>query len=167
MLSSQSCPSLCHLMDCSLPGSSVHGILQARILEWIVMPFSRGSSQPRDRTQVSHITGGFFTVWATREEQEYWSGFSSVQSLSCVWFFVTPWTAAHQASLSITNSGSLPKFMSIESVMPSNHLILCHPLLLLPSIFPSIREWVSSLYHVAKVLEFQLQYQWTLRTDLL
>ena len=167
MLSSQSCPSLCHLMDCSLPGSSVHGILQARILEWIVMPFSRGSSQPRDRTQVSHITGGFFTVWATREEQEYWSGFSSVQSFSCVRFFVTPWTAAHQASLSITNSGSLPKFMSIESVMPSNHFILCHPLLLLPSIFPSIREWVSSLYHVAKVLEFQLQYQWTLRTDLL
>ena len=71
--------------------------------------------------------------------QEYWSGFSSVQSFSCVRFFVTPWTAAHQASLSITNSGSLPKFMSIESVMPSNHFILCHPLLLLPSIFPSIR----------------------------
>ena len=55
--------------------------------------------------------------------------FSSVQSLSCVQLFVTPWTAAHQASLSITNSQSLPKFMSIESVMPSNHLILCHPLL--------------------------------------
>ena len=53
--------------------------------------------------------------------------------------FATPWTAAHQASLSITNSWSLPKLMSIEPVMPSNHLILCHPLLLLPSIFPSIR----------------------------
>ena len=53
--------------------------------------------------------------------------------------FVTPWTAAHQASLSIYNTGSLPKFMSIESVMPSSHLILCGPLLLLPSIFPSIR----------------------------
>ena len=65
--------------------------------------------------------------------------FSSVQSLSCVWLFVTPWTAACQASLSITNSRSLPKPMSIESVMPSNHLILCRPLLLLPSIFPSIR----------------------------
>ena len=63
----------------------------------------------------------------------------SIQSLSCVWLFATPWTAAHQASLSITNSRSLPKFMSIESVMLSNHLILCHPLLLLPSIFPSIR----------------------------
>ena len=64
--------------------------------------------------------------------------FSSVQSLSRVWLFVTPWIAAHQASLSITNSWSLPKPMSIELVMPSNHLILCCPLLLLPSIFPSI-----------------------------
>jgi len=64
---------------------------------------------------------------------------SSVQSLSHVPLFATPWTAACQASLSITNSWSLLKLMSIESVMPSSHLILCHPLLLLPSIFPSIR----------------------------
>ena len=63
----------------------------------------------------------------------------SVQLLSPVWLFATPWTAAHQASLSITNSWSLFKLMSIESVMPSNHLILCHPLLLLPSIFPSLK----------------------------
>ena len=65
--------------------------------------------------------------------------FSSVQSLSRVQLFETPWTAAHQASLSITNSQSLLKLMSIPSVLPSNHLILCHPLLLLSSIFPSIR----------------------------
>ena len=65
--------------------------------------------------------------------------FSSVQLLSCVWLFATLWTAAPQASLSITNSWSLLKLMSIELVMPSNHLILCRPLLLLPSIFPSIR----------------------------
>ena len=63
----------------------------------------------------------------------------SVQSLSRVRFLATPWTAAHQASLSITNSQSLLKLISIESVMSSNHLILCHPLLLLPSIFPSVR----------------------------
>ena len=63
----------------------------------------------------------------------------SVQSLSHVRLFTTPWTAARQPSLSITNSWSPPKLMSVESVMPSNHLILCHPLLLLPSIFPSIR----------------------------
>ena len=65
--------------------------------------------------------------------------FQSVQLLSHVPFFATPWIAACKASLSITNSQSLPKLMSIELVMPSNHLILCHPLLLLPSIFPSIR----------------------------
>ena len=62
---------------------------------------------------------------------------SSVQSLSRVWLFVTPWTAACQVSLSIANSWCLPKFMSLESVVPSNHLILCHPLLLSPSIFPA------------------------------
>ena len=67
------------------------------------------------------------------------SHFSSVQSLSRVWLFATPWTTARQVSLSITNSWSSLKLMSIESVMPSSHLILCHPLLLLPSIFPSIR----------------------------
>ena len=86
------------------------------------------------------------------------SKFCSVQSLSRVQLFATPWTAARQASLSITNSQSLLKLMSIESVMSSNHLIiLCRPLLLLPSIFPSIR--VSSSHQVAKVLEFQLQHQ--------
>ena len=69
--------------------------------------------------------------------------FSSVQSLSYVWLFATPWTAAHQASLSITNFWSFLKLMSIESVMPSNHFIFCHPLLLLPSIFPSMRVFSS------------------------
>ena len=68
----------------------------------------------------------------------YWENISSVQLLSRVWLFVTPWIAARQASLSITNSQSLLKLMSIESVMPSNHLILCRPLLP-PSFFPSIR----------------------------
>ena len=71
--------------------------------------------------------------------------FSSVQSLSCVRLFATPWTAARQASLSITNSQSLPKLMFIGLVMPSNHLILCRPLLLLPSIFPRIRVFSNEL----------------------
>ena len=69
----------------------------------------------------------------------------TVQSLSHVWLFATPWTAALQASLSIINSWSLLKIMSIASVMPSNHLMLCHPLLLLPSIFPSIRVFSNEL----------------------
>ena len=98
--------------------------------------------------------------------------FSSVQSLSRVWLFVTPWIPARQASLSITNSWSLPKLMSIESVMPPSHLILCRPLLLLPPIPPriSLFQLVNSSNEVAKVLEFQLQhqsFQWTPRTDLL
>ena len=77
--------------------------------------------------------------------QEY-NQFSSVQSLSCVQLFATPWTAARQASLSITNSQSMFKHMSIKSVMPSNQLILCHPLLLLPSILPSIRIFLMSKF---------------------
>ena len=81
-----------------------------------------------------------------------------VVPLSCVRLFVTPWTVAHQASLFIINSQSLLKLMSIESVMPSNHLILCHPLLLLSSIFPIIKL-VGSSHQVAKVLELQLQHQ--------
>ena len=72
-----------------------------------------------------------------------WVQFSSVQSLSHVRLFMTPWTTARQASLSITNSRSLLRLMSIESVIPSNHLILFNPLLLLPSIFPSIRAFSS------------------------
>ena len=72
--------------------------------------------------------------------------FSSVQLLSHVRLFETPWTAAHQASLSISNSQSLLKLMSDELVMPSNHLFLCHPLLLLPSLFPSIRVFSNELF---------------------
>ena len=63
----QSCPSLCDPMDCSPPGSSTHGILQARVLEWVAVSFSRGSAQPRDRTRVSHIPGRRLNLWATRE----------------------------------------------------------------------------------------------------
>ena len=67
----QSCPTLCDAMDCSLPVSSVHGILQARILEWVAIPFSRGSSWPKDRTQVSCIADRGFNLWATREVRNY------------------------------------------------------------------------------------------------
>ena len=72
-----------------------------------------------------------------------------VQSLSCVRLLETPWTAAHQASVSITNCRSLLKLMSIESVMPSNHIILCHPLLLLPSTLPNIRSFLSHISYMS------------------
>ena len=92
----QLCPILCHPMDRSLPGSSVHGIFQARILEWVAIPFSRESSQPRNETQVSHITCRFFTIWATREgpgakkkkikikikKKQYWNKFNRLKKLS-------------------------------------------------------------------------------------
>jgi len=88
--------------------------------------------------------------WATLlSKGDPYECFSSIQSLSHVQLFATPWTAAHQASLFITNSWSLFKLMSIESVMPSNHLILCCPLLLSPSIFPSIRVFSSeSVFYI-------------------
>ena len=97
----------------------------------------------------------------------------SAQSLSHFWLFAIPWTAAHQASLSITNSWSLSKPMSIKLLMPSNHLILCHPLL--PPTFnlsqhQGLFKWVSCPHQVAKVLEFQLHqqsFQWILRVGFL
>ena len=100
------------------------------------------------------------------------ASFSSVQLLSHVRLFVTLWTAACQASLSITNFQSLLKLMSIEWVMPSNHLILCRPHLLPFNLsqHQSLFKWVHPLHQVAKVLEFQLQhqpFQWIFRTDFL
>ena len=120
------CPTLWDPMDHSPPDSSVQGILQARILEWVAIPFFRGSSWFTDRTCLSYV----YVVFV-------------VQSPSCVWLTVTLWTVASQVSLSFTISLSLLRLMPIESVMPSNHLILCHPLLLFPSIFPSIRVFSS------------------------
>ena len=106
---------------------------------------------PHSHSSVLHLWLTVSPTWEVLSVR-----FSSVQSLSRVWFFVTPWTAACQASLFITNSWSLLKLMSIESVMPSNHLILCHPLLFLPSISPSIRAFskVSSSHQVAMYWSF-------------
>ena len=227
-------------MDCSLPGSSVHGIVQGRILEWVAISFSSGSSWPRNQTWVSCIAGRFFTNWATREAMIlapikiqwtihvrvwFWAvnfilllyvysyanatlfivhfeirkcvfsqfvlfqdcfgccpwhfnfckkrfcnrsfQFSSVQSLSRVRLFATPWTATRQTSLSITNSQSPPKPMSIQAYHP---LWSPSPPALNLSQHQGLFQWVSSSSQVAQVLEFQLQhqsFQWTPRTDLL
>ena len=98
-------------------------------------------SQQRYHSPKVETAQMFTKWWMDKQNGQYPCNgiFSSVQSLSRVRLFATPWTTACQASLSITNSQSPPKPTSIESVMPSNHLILCHPLLLLPSVFPSIR----------------------------
>ena len=142
-LVTQSCPALCDPMDCSLPGSSVHGdspdkntglgchgLLQGILPTHGLNPGLLHCRQILYQLSNKGIPKNVLSVQ-----------FSSLQSLSRVWLLATPWIAACQASLSITNPRSSPKFMSIESVMPSNHLILCHPLLLLPSIPPSIRAF--------------------------
>ena len=91
------------------------------------------------QNNLENVSFFFKEVWLAIDHSISSVQFNSVQSLSCVWLFATPWIAAHQASLSITNSRSSLKLTSIESVMPSNHLILCRPLLLLPPIPPIIR----------------------------
>ena len=127
-------------MNCNLPDDSVHRFSHSRILEWGAISFPRSSSWLKIKPASPALASEFFTTK---------SPFSSVQSLSHVWLFATPRTAACQASLSITKSQSSPKLMSLDSVIPSNHLILCHPLLLLPSIFPSIRVFSNeSALHI-------------------
>ena len=129
----QSCLTLCDAMYCNLPGSYVcyspgknAGVGCHFLLEGIFL--TQGLNLRL--LCLLHCRRLFTTVHGNN---------SSVESLSHVWLFVTPWTAASQDSLSITNSQSLLKLMSIKSVMPSNHSILCRPLFLLPSIFPNIR----------------------------
>ena len=183
----QLCPTLCNPTDYCLPGSSVQGVLQARILEWAVISFLQGifpTQWSNHISSVSFVSREFLTaelpgkpyqdycsvifslslffngvlfwfwyhdnatfikwVWKCPLLSQLLQGLfsfccSSVQSLSHVRLIVTPWIAARHASLSITNSWSSPRLTSIKSVIPSSHLILCRPLLLLPPIPPSIR----------------------------
>ena len=196
----QSCPTLCDPMGCSLTGSSVHGIFQARILEWVAISFSNVTwgwpqrplqpvlespdtspddlKAPSERRTTTSLSSALFStlkgldflllfrpifhlkrirlLLASQEGGQslesiswLWHSFSSVQSLSPVWLFVTPWTAPRQASLPFTKSQNLLKLMSTEPVMPSSYLILCHPLLLPSSIFPSIRVFSNeSVLHI-------------------
>ena len=119
---------------------------KGELLEQCVYICKRGWDWRQNERNWAWLGAG--RVQLTHREQRLLQ-FSSVQSLSHVRLFATPWIAAHQASLSITNSRSLLTLMSIESVMPSNHLILCHLLRLLPSIFPSIKVFSNeSVLHI-------------------
>ena len=102
----QLCLTLCDPID-----YIVHGILQARILEWVAFPFSRGSSQPRDRTQVSLIADGFFTSWATGEAQEYWSGYPSPSPADLPDPGIEPGSPALQADFLPTEQWEKPKVL--------------------------------------------------------
>ena len=128
-------------MDCTLLGSFVHRISWARILEWVVISFSKRSSQPKDRTRVSYIARQVLYLWATS---------ISISSVAQSW--PTLCNPMDCSMPGFPDHHQLPEFaqiMYIELVMPSNHLILCHPLLLLPSIFPSIRVFSSeSVLHI-------------------
>ena len=114
---------------------------------WVPFPPPRGLPYPRIKSVFPALARRFFTTEPPGKPLSVL--FSSVQSLSCVRLFLTPQTTACQASLSITNSWCLPKLMFIELVIPSNHLIFCHPLLLLPSLFPNIRVFSNeSAFHI-------------------
>ena len=133
----QSCPTLCDPMDCSQPGSSVHGFPRQEY--WSGLPFPSPGDLPDPGIEsTSPAWAGDFSSPEPRGKPRSLVVIA-VQLLSRVRLFVTPWTAARQASLSFTISQSLLKLLSIGSVRPSNRLILCRLLLLLPSIFPSIR----------------------------
>ena len=122
----------------------VHLYEEASIVKFVEsesrMVGASGLAGVMERHCFNGVNVWYFAKWKKSGDELWWS----LQSVNRVWFFVTPWTAACQASLSITNSQSLFKLMSISLVMPSYHLILCHPLLLLPSIFPSIRVFPLS-----------------------
>ena len=172
----QSCPTLCDPMDCSLPGSSLHGILQARVLEWVAISFSRGSSWPRDRTWVSRIPGRRFNLWATREA--LW--LTSMLVISSIQFSPQscptlcdpmnrsmPGLPVHHQLLEFTQSHV---HWVGDAIQPSHPLSSPSSPTLNLSQHRGLFKWVSSSHQVSKVLELQLQhqsFQWTPRTDFL
>ena len=126
VLVAQSCPTLCDPMDCSPPGSTVHGILQARILEWVAIPFSRGSSWPRNQSWVSFIAGGFLTVWATREA---WGFKQRRKHIQAFWILVYTLSGCFfsvlqscQAEPSFLNTSLPPLHLPIKEWALNNYL---------------------------------------------
>ena len=117
-LVTQLCPMLCDPMDCSPPGSSAHGILQARILEWFAISYSKGSSQPKDRTLVSWIAGVFFTVWGTRE------------ALLNTGLTLSPFT--HNTFIAITNLSWISFWIQCKRVIISHKLVIYQQLITNP-----------------------------------
>ena len=121
----QSCPTLCHTMDLI-----VHGILQARVLEWVAFPFSRGSSQPRERTWISRVAGGFFTSWATREahfceKQWQWAGLKTIGLATLENSVVVPQKFKSRVVKWSSNSSSVYILRRIESRVSIRYLSVC------------------------------------------
>ena len=161
-------------MDCCLPGSSVHRIFQARISEWVVISFSRGSFRPRDRTHVSCSAGRFFTTGPP--EKPILITFSSVQFISVAQSCLTLCDPMNHSTPGLPVHHQLPKSTQThvhrvsDAIQPSHPLLSPSPPALNLSQNHDLFQWVSSSHQVANVLEFQLQhqsFQWTPRTDLL
>ena len=121
VLAAQSCPTLCDPMDCSPPGFSVHGILQARIQEWIAIPFSRGTFPPRDQILVSCITGRFFTIWATEKSQVYTEPLFEFPQ-SCSKFLLAIYFAYGNVSFHVT----LSIHFTLSSPLPNVHMSILY-----------------------------------------
>ena len=176
-LVTQLCPTLCNPIDYSPPGSSAHGFLQARILELVAIPFSKGSSQPRGQTQVSCIAAGFFTIWATRKAQ----ALASTISLNPYQFSSVQFSCSVMSD-SLQPNGPQHASPPCPSPSPRVYSNSC-PLswCCLPTISSSVVPFSSHLQsfpasgsfqmsQVAKVLEFQLEhlsFQWIFRADFL
>ena len=175
-------------LDCSPPRPSVHGILQARILEWVPIPFSRGSSWPRDQTQVSGIACRFFIIWAIREAFLYYnwvaalsmllkgSSHLSVEFSSVAQSCLTLCNPMNHSTPGLPVHHQLPEFTQThvhwvsDAIQPSHPLSSPSPPAPHPSLHQSLFQWVNFSQEVAKVLEFQLWhqcFQWTPRTDFL
>ena len=185
MVVAQLCLTLCDPMACSLPGSSVYGISQARILECVFIPFSRGSFRSRDQTQVSCSAGGFFIVWATKKAKQVTKGqivydltlmksFSSVQ-FSCSVMFDSLWPHGLQHTRLPCYS---PTPGACSNSCPSSrwsHSIILFSVFSFSSCFnlsqiQGLFQWVGSSHQLAKVPEHQLQhqcFQWIFRVDFL
>ena len=136
-------------MNCSPPDTCVHGILQARILEWVAVYFSRGSSQPRDRTHISCIVGLLCALWIV------------VQLMSCVWLC----NSMDSSTPGFLVLHYLPEFAQIQGhwvndvILPSHPMLLPSPTALSLSLHQGISQWAGFSHQVAKVLELQLQHQ--------
>ena len=151
------CLTLSDPMDCSPPGSSVHGILQVRILEQVAIPFSRGSSPSRIKPKTPALQADSLSPrppWKPILHVTVLHVAIVVQLLGPGRLFATPWTAAPQASVSLTTSQSFPRLLSTESMMPPNHLVLWR-LLILPShgqLSITVVVWSVQLFTVSKWL---------------
>ena len=162
MLVPQSCPSLCNPMDYNPSGSTVQGILQARILEWVAISFSRGSSLPRDQIWVSCIAGRFFTVWATREALCPQVKVK-VKSLSCARLFATPWIVACTKLLRPWDFQSKKYWSGLPFPSPKPLLIWRLALLSSSSVLLSNADWldrhqVSTFCHSTSVTAKNIFY---------